>query len=398
MVATMAWEIPSFPLEEKERRYRALWKEMGSEGVDCVVVAGHNENYGEKAGNLRYVANYAPWFEDEYVVFPLKGEPLLLCLMDNHASWARRISWIKQVEVARHWSTTSSGAYPKSDYVRRMAEYITDLGYSQGKIGICDLGTMPALVYLGLRDALPQAELVDVGQLFSRVRMVKSDIELQFVEKAAECADIGFQAMLEAARPGATEYTVWASCDQAMVSAGAGAPSFTAMCSFSSLEAKGSGMPHGGTRRVMQAGDMIMNHISPSYGGYWVELIAPISLGPSSIEFQKLCDLHKEIYYRTLDKMRPGITVREIQENAQRIAWAGGADRTKSWVLQHLGLYLHDSLPPETALQPNMTFMVHPSTQHGGGAYGGHFAGNTVVVTAHGARSLSRTPVQLHVK
>lgn len=388
-MSKMPWQIPGFSKEEGDRRHALVRLEMEPEGLDCLVVAGHMGNYGDRAGNLRYMTNYAPWFDDEYLLFPLRGTPLLMTWSDGHADWARRISWIPEVEAIR-----------KSRYVARTAEYIRDSGWSGARIGICDLETIPAYVYEGLRVALPNVELIDSGRLLSRVRMVKSDVEVQFVEKSAECADIGFWTMLEKAKPGVPERSVWAACEEAMTVAGAQAPSFTLIVSCKNVQEKGISIPNVGSSRVLEAGDLILNEISPSYGGYWVQLCAPIVLGTPSDSFRGLFDLHKDLYELALSEIRPGATVAGIEEKAGQLARSRGCDRGIAH-LQHIGLVVTDRIPDDTVMQPNMTFVVHPMTWFGARGtedttYGGVIVGNTVVVTGNGCRVLSKIPIQMH--
>ena len=45
--------------------------------------------------------------------------------------------------------------------------------------------------------------------------------ELEFTRRSGECADKGFEAMLEVARPGVTEQELVAYCESGMVRAGA---------------------------------------------------------------------------------------------------------------------------------------------------------------------------------
>jgi hypothetical protein len=66
----LAWNIPNFPKEEGERRHRAIKEQMEFRGIDCLIIAGHEGNYGARTASFRYVSNYAMWFDDEYIVFP----------------------------------------------------------------------------------------------------------------------------------------------------------------------------------------------------------------------------------------------------------------------------------------------------------------------------------------
>jgi hypothetical protein len=67
---------------------------MELRGIDCLIIAGHEGNYGARTANFRYVSNYAMWYDDEYIVFPLEGEPSLIAFNTAHYDWAKRGCWI----------------------------------------------------------------------------------------------------------------------------------------------------------------------------------------------------------------------------------------------------------------------------------------------------------------
>ena len=389
------WNIPVFSEEEGKRRHVLIRQAMDKEGLDCLVVAGLVGNYGEKSGNFRYLSNYAPWFDDEYIAFPRHGDPTLFAWSEPHAEWCRKISWIKRVEPAGQMSKGPSmkeGAYPV-----QIAEYIRELGFGQGKIGICDFVTMPVYVYLGLQKALSKADFVDARDMVSRIRMIKSPVEIEFMKKAAACADVGLRAMVEASRPEEPEVNVWAACEYMMTKAGATPPSFTLMASSPSLEAKGLGQPYAGTGRILRKGDIITNEISASYGGYWVQLCAPIVIGTIPDELRRVFEIHKEMYELVLEEVRPGVTLGSIEEKVGKLARLRGCDPSPAWALAHIGLLIRDDIPMDTVLQPNMTLVNHPVTQHGNASYGGHTIGSTLVVTAEGCQVLNQSAMEIYM-
>lgn len=379
----MAWEIAGFPKEEGERRHKRIREAMAASRIDCIVVAGHQGNYGDKSGYLRYFANYMPWFDDEYIVFPLEGEPVLMCWSEGHADWAARVSWIKRIEAPR-----------KANYGRRIINYIREYGYEKGTIGIGGMESMHAYVYAELVAALPNARLVDARPLLAEVRRVKSPLEIQAMEKSAECADIGFQAMLKATATGVPERKIWADCEYAMTMAGAQPPSFTLIASCPSLEEKGNAIPNVGTARVLQKGDIIVNEITPSYAGYWTQIVKPIVIGRPTPGFVKDFEFHKELYELACSEARPGATQAAILEKLAALGKARGSDPAKTWALQHIGLVVTDAIPPETVLEPGMTFMNHPWTAYNG--WEGHILGDTILITENGCRSLSKLPNQIY--
>jgi Xaa-Pro aminopeptidase len=391
VITKIGWDVPRFDADEGVRRYDALRAAMAADGVDGLVIAGHQGNYGDRNANLRYVANYEPWYDDEYVVLPGAGTPALFAWSEPHAEWCRKVSWIDEVIPAAQMSRGYSG---KDAYPRSIAAVVRERGLGRARLGIADLETMPASVYLGLREQLPDAELVDAGELMARVRMIKSAAELEFMQEAARIGDVGVAAMRDATRVGATETEVWAACEHAMTLAGASPPSFTLMASSHRLPDKGLGLPYGGAGRTLGPGDVILNELTPSYGGYWNQLDGPIALGSISAELQRLLDVHTAMYELALREIRPGVSMQAVNDMTRAVAADMGADPAPAptWTIAHIGLRIRDDIPPATVLEPNMTFVVQPLTQHDDGVWGGHTIGATAVVTETGCRVLNEPP------
>ena len=309
----------------------------------------------------------------------------MITLLKGHADWANRISWIQQIE-----------ATGKSGYVKALSNHLESFGCAKGTLGICDFETMPVYVYAGLQQAFPQARLINAGDLLCRIRMIRSKWELEFIEKAAQCADLGFQAMLAAVKPGIPDTELYLACEDAMIRAGAEPPSFILLSSSQSFSEKGYGLPFAGCRRTLKKGDMILDEITPSYGGYWAQLCCPIVIGPKIPEdLLAVFEIHKKMYDLAVSEIRPGVTFGQIHAKIKELGLSLGCDQTPApWALHPLGLQIMDPITPDTVLQPNMTFSVHPAAGHKG-TYGGHTAGNTVVVTDSGSRILNKVPFQI---
>jgi Xaa-Pro dipeptidase len=381
----MGWQIPLFPLEEKVRRHRAIRELMSFRKIDCLIVAGIHANYGSSRANIRYISNYAQWFDDEYITFPLEGEPLLYAWSSAHYDWATRISWIP-VKISS-----------ERDYINDMVSEIKSLGLERKTLGIVDFRIMPAATYKGLLQQLPNATFVDATEILQIVRLVKSPKELDFVRKAAEIADIGFKAMLEAAGVGADDRDVWAACESALVRAGAEPPSFTLYCS-GPWPGKGVGFIYGPMARKLKKGDIVFNEITPSYGGYWVQLCRAISLGEPSDDFKRAYEVQEEVYRLAEQELKIGQTVAEIEQKAQASAAQKGY--YLKIVLQHIGLQITERIPLNTLLRPGMCFVNHPWTEYPMDTreVGGHIIGDTFIVNDGAPERLTTLPFKLFMK
>lgn len=388
-MGTLAWNIPNFPKEEGERRHRAIKEQMEFRGIDCLIIAGHEGNYGARTASFRYVSNYAMWFDDEYIVFPLEGDPLLIAFNTAHYAWAMRLCWIP---------IKTRGISGLRDYVSDIATAVKERGYEEGTLGIVDLETMPASIYSRLLMKLPRARFVDAKELLAQVRIVKSPLELEFMEKAGECADKGFEAIKAIARPGVKDREVWNAMESAITAHGAEPPSFTLYAS-GPWEEKGINFPHGPVDRVLQKGDLVLNEITPSYGGYWAQLCRPISLGKPTDTFKKAFDVQVEMYNKTLELLKPGIVYGEIDAKMREIAKNNGYDPVNAFSLQHVGLDIIERIPKRTALRPGMVIVNHPWIEYppGKGEIGGHIIGDTYVITEGKPKCLSKVPFELAI-
>ncbi len=381
----MGWEIPLFPVEEKVRRHKAIRELMAFRKIDCLIIPGVHANYGASRANIRYVSNYAQWYDDEYITFPLEGDPLLYVWSSAHYDWATRISWIP-VKLSS-----------EKDYIKDMVDEIERLGLETRTLGLVDMRIMPASSYKGLIQELPNATFVDATDILQTVRLVKSPKELEIVRKAGEIADIGFKAMLEAAEVGARDCDIWTACESALTRAGAEPPSFTLYCSGPWPE-KGVGFIYGPMNRKLKKGDIVFNEITPSYGGYWVQLCRAIVLGEPSDDFKRAFDVQEEVYELVRKELKQGNTLLELEKKAQEFCAKKGY--FLKMTLQHIGLQITERIPNNTIFRSGMYFVNHPWTEYPMHTreVGGHIIGDTLIITEGTAESLSKIPFKLFIK
>ena len=129
------WEIPLFPIEEKIRRHKAIRELMGFRNIDCLIIPGMHANYGANRANIRYVSNYAQWYDEEHITFPLEGDPVLFVFSPTHYSWAKRISWLP-VKLSS-----------KREHIKNIVDEIKRLGLENKTLGIVDMEIMSASIY-----------------------------------------------------------------------------------------------------------------------------------------------------------------------------------------------------------------------------------------------------------
>ncbi len=386
------WQIPIFSEDEGKRRWRKIRELMTAREIDCLIIAGHLGNYRASYGDIRYVSNFINWFDDEYCVFPLQGDPSLYVWAMQHEYWAKKVSWIPNIVTA--------AMHGGAGYVASVVNRIKELGLERGTLGLAQLRVMPAYFYMGLTRELPHANFVDAGDILRAARLIKNPEELEMVRKSGECADIGFRAMVEVAKPGITEYDLIAECERAMIKAGAECGSFTL---FNTKQwPDGWGFPVNGTNRRLQKGDVILNEITPCYGGYTVQLCRPISLGKPSADFVEMFEIHKGMYKIGRDGYRAGNILTEVDAKAREFAMSKRPFTFASAVFQMMDSIV--TVPNFLGeLKPGIVCVIHPWThppeaeKRAYKGHLGHICGDTCISTEGEAESVSKVPMEITV-
>jgi Xaa-Pro dipeptidase len=379
-----------FSSQEFARRHGKIRELMQQRGLDCLIIAGHTGYHHSFAADLRYVTGLSGLALDgTCALFPLQGEPVYLGASPFMVARVQRHCSISAQPVAFKPGTRIR------DYASDLANRIKDLGLAQGTIGIVSLRTLSASAFMDLRQELPHANFLAAGDLLLECRMIKSAEELACIRRAAACADKGIAAMVKAARPGITEAELTARCDYAMIRAGADRGPFILLGSNSWDQFQGTIGEASHSRKQLRPGDIVLTELSPSYGGYYVQLCIPIYLGKRAPRaFTQLLEIHKEIYWLALDKLRSGKRILQIEEEVFELAAARGQFR-RAWTLQSVEL-AEAFFKFDVELEPNMSYVLHPWTEYSSGqGFQGHTIGNTVLVTDNEPRQLSRLPLDL---
>lgn len=385
--------IPIFSKEEGKRRWRQIRELMIERQLDCLIIAGSSFNYRSGYSDIRYISNACPYTDDAYVLFPLEGEPLLYVWSKPSQYWAEKVSWM---EVMTSEWTRKGNTYPQL-----IAERIKDLKMERGMLGIVDEFSWLVYAYERLKMLLPSAKLVDAGEILRAVRRIKSPAELEYVRQAGKLADIGWEAMKNIVRTGVTKYELIAELECAMVKNGAES------ASMNLLDVKqwpdGYGFPFGGSYRKLIKGDIINSEITPCYGGYYAQLVRPISLGMPNDDFMEQLDINKQMYKMAVDELRPGKVVQEISDEVSE--WVIKKGRPYSFASPCFQMLDNMTRTPlfMGEAKPGMVFMVHPMTYPDKAdldmrkGHGGHLIGDSYIVTEGKPECLTRLPLDITV-
>jgi len=306
---------PRFSEAEFERRYDLTRDLMRREGLSALVVFGNSGINRHNEANVFWLTNYLD-LHHNYLVFPFEGEPTLLTGLVNHVPNARAIAVIEDTR----WGTYE----PAREVIAKLKK----IGIGKGRVGLVGVNAtfgmgMPYQHYATLREELPEVEWVDVTRDFARLRVVKSDEEFEWLQKAAEFTDMTVEALEAGVKPGLTEHDLMGIIEGSYRHRG-GQPHIAFLRSMP-MDAPTACVPAQNiTDRVLQKGDVIIMEISASYWGYSGQIHRPIAVGsdPTS-EWQKMFDIGVQAYDRMCEAIRPGATERDVIKASSVIGESG---------------------------------------------------------------------------
>ncbi|HTN72513.1 MAG TPA: M24 family metallopeptidase [Methylomirabilota bacterium] len=395
---------PRFSIAERDRRWKAVRELMLRENIDVIVTPQNSGHSADYQADTRYLTHCGGGEPDLAAVFPLVGEVTAIAT-SAAPRWPTVQDWTQDVREARR------------NYGRAIVERLKELNVEHGRIGITGLGdvegtrTPEGTIFYGtwrqIREAFPNAELVDATKILAEVRYVKSQEEIDVLTKSMEIIELAIQAEIEAARPGVKDWEVWAAAQYAMMRNGSEMP---VHCFWVS----GRNPKRTLTRpsmRLLERGDLIINELEASWIGYRSQGVQPVFVEVIDPVHAELIKIQREVFNRVFENLKPGITVRDLAELTLRagenaVPKSGPAARAKADLNMHgrgAGddgpiITAHAKSPKQlgTALRENMVFVCKPSAISADGESICTW-GDTVVVTKNGGRRLGKRPHELAV-
>jgi Xaa-Pro aminopeptidase len=292
-----------------------------------------------------------------------------------------------------------------------VVERLHELNFPQkGTIGISGLGWLqrapdgiiPHATVTKIKEAFPQARIVDCSDLMQQQRSIKSDIEIEIMRTSVGIIESMLDAVAETARPGVTEKKLYATMVDTMLTNG-GEPSLL-------IFGTGAGI-HGGqfvpTNRALVQGDMIAGEIQANVCGYSGQLVQPISLGPQPGEYLDLLKCATDSVFAIGEALKPGNTMGDAMDVFEKtVKDAGKASYEFSHPMMH-ARGLGDEFPYQTQgydlarfrqipLVSGMVFVVKPRVRSSTLNRAAQM-GETIVVRPGGGQRLGTRKLELRV-
>ena len=244
-----------------------------------------------------------------------------------------------------------------------------------------------------LRQALPEAEIVDGSAALAELRMRKGSEELKAMQQAAIIAQNALLNTLETVKPGRSELEIAAELMVQLFREGS-----EAELPFAPIVSTGpnTANPHASpTDRVLQEGDMLLIDWGASFAGTFSDITRSFFCGDPNNEMKRIASLVEKANAAARLGGRAGMPAGKVDRLARDvITEAGFGDYFTHRTGHGLGMEAHE--PPyiyqgnPLILESGMVFTIEPGV-YLPGKYGVRIE-DDVVVEDEGLRSLTDLP------
>jgi len=287
-----------FSKEEKRRRLDAAAKVVNAKGLDAIYLLGNGIVGTNTFGNFRYFVDNRVFFFLSSAIITKDGK--LTAVVNNN--------------MGKHNMMVNSfadDAIINVDQLGGVIDFFKANNFK--KIGVL-LEIMPTSWYQRILKEIPGLQMVDVSADLFPIRLEKSDEEVATSIEAGKVADIGYEALCKAIKPGMYEHEALAICEGAMHKAGMDT-SFMLVASgqFSATDNKLTTLHHPASiNRKLEDGDTVSLEITPAYNGYWSQLVRTICIGKENPDVKEFAAITDKSIAAAAKLIKPGVKISEI--------------------------------------------------------------------------------------
>jgi Xaa-Pro aminopeptidase len=343
--AILEQEYPRFSEAEYARRHRALGAVMERHGLDhLLVVTDH------RAGNAPQWVTGWPGTVEAYVVFR-PGERMWMSVeWVNHYPLAKKMC--PHMEVV--WGEHRGIELAVSELERRGAK----------RIGV--IGPLLVPKYRRLEERF---RVVALDAEYVRLRMVKSEEELDWLRIGAAMSDAGLAALLAGTRPGLTERELGALVESAYIRHGG-----TTMIHYIGVTSMNNPHiyvpPQHHSPRKVRKGDVVFCELSAYWWDYPGQVLRTFTVGAEATPlYRDLWRTAEDAFDAVTRVVRHGATARELLD-ATGLIEERGFTICDDLVHGFGGGYFQPIIGsksrmagplPDLTLEENMTLVVQPN-------------------------------------
>lgn len=307
-------DVPHFSVAERDRRWSRVRELMARDDIDVIVAPSNTGAWEHLAANTRYLTGIGGHGAPVAAVFPADGEVTAITgPVPTPEYWRGYQDWVTDIRPSFF------------GFGRATVDRLRELGVDRSRIGFAGLAGLPrrpegAVTYgdwLAVREAFPEADLVNAQPLLEEARYRKSDEEVAFLGHAVELVERAIEVLAKEARPGVSEASVYGRMVASMVEGGGELPTLILWSAGNPQPARNA---FGPTTRRLQRDDVISAEIEARYAGYCGQVTIQAVVGSVPDQLHQMFQLQQRAVDACYQKLRPGATLGELIPVAEQAA------------------------------------------------------------------------------
>lgn len=310
-------------MRPKEYRIKELLREKGLDGA--IVSSPENFHYVTGFGGHQHTVSRQPGFtlavmraddkvpthlttmDFEAATFRIKAAGLNF-VVDPYDTWVGLKTWD---EIAHGAVVPDKTAMESS--MDKLVQFMKACDLANKKVGI-ELDYLPVPYYKSLTEKFPEAEFVNISDLFVYARSVKQPDEIEMFRKLCRIADHGFTEVSKIAKIGVSERELVQCFREDVIKSGFCVPSSWSMFSTGPSSARLT-LPGDG---VVKDGDVVKFDagVNAEFDFYTTDTSRAWIIGNGDPALLKLKDRLYEGQRRMIAAAKPGLPINELYHTA----------------------------------------------------------------------------------
>ncbi|MEE9257831.1 MAG: M24 family metallopeptidase [bacterium] len=348
---------------ELERRWKAVRAAMEEQSIDVLIMQGFNE----------FIGGYVKYFTDvparngypDTVIFP-RDDRMITIRQGPKGGVAEPL----EIDDSSDRGVRKAYSAPYFASVHYCRHYDAELAAQELKVGSYEtiglVGTsmMSAAFCEYMKNgSVPGAKFVDATDLVDRIKVIKSEEELECIRKTAAMQDAAMEAALKVFRPGKKDFEIAHEAQHAGQDLGSEQGIY--LCASAPMgEPARIRLRHFQGREIRDGDQFSLLVENNGPGGFYAELGRTFVAGKASEELREGFEIILEAQRRTIGMMKPGTPCSGIFEAHNEFMRGRGRPEEKRLYAHGQGYDLverpliRDDEPMNIEVNMNMT--VHP--------------------------------------
>ena len=345
--------IPDHEYKDRVKRAAAI---LQRKGLDALIVNGTESDYA----NPRYFSGFWPLFERCGVAISAAGDAALMVGPESREFGGDR-NKLDKIFVLKAYREGADPTYPElqADTFHDVFKAIGVTG-KKIKIGVASFLDTSVTIMMAIREAFPEAEIINAGDVMVELRSIKTENELNCLREGYRIAELASQQVIKEIKPGMTELQMVGVAQRVIYENGA---EYEGLPMYVFSEASTRHAISRSSYHVFEKGDIVQLNLSAKIDGYSASIGYPLVLGKLEGRRREVVLFGRQAHFWTIDQVHAGLPAAELAKKFyQYYADNGFKDNYVYGPLHGTGMIEVEAPWVETSsdyiLKPNMTYQA----------------------------------------